>query len=243
MEIRKVLIVEDDASSMEMLARLIEEVNPSSIIFRATKAAEVYRIIHENLIDLFLLDIILNTKDASDLTGINIAEEIRTIDKYKFTPIIFITSLEDPEMYSYKELHSFKYIEKPIHINETKQVISEAIEYKTMPVKEKVLHFRKGGIIYTVKENDIIYMESRLHLLRVYTKNEYLEIPYKTCKGMLSVLDSELFVQCSKSVIVNREYIKNVDTVNRYIELEFGYKNVAIGKKYLEKVVEGVVVC
>ena len=44
--------------------------------------------------------IILMDGDA-DVSGIEFAQKIRTIEKYAFTPIIFTTSLEDPKLYAF----------------------------------------------------------------------------------------------------------------------------------------------
>lgn len=245
MERKKVLIIEDDAGSSEMLQKLICEIDVWIICYKASTVKQAYEILHENIIDVFIIDIILDTAILGDVSGIRLAEEIRAIDRYAFTPILFITALEDPKLYAYSVLHSFKYIEKPFLVKETKESIREALRYKTVEKSEKFLHFRKDGILFSVKEDSIIYMESKAHMLYIYTTKEKITIPYKTCKKMLVALDERWFVQCSRSAIVNRRYIYNIDTINLYITFiaEYGCRSVSIGKRYLDKVLEGIAIC
>ncbi len=245
MDKKKILIVEDDPSSMKMLEKLIDEIDVSTACYKASSLKQAYEILHENLIDVFLIDIILDNNIQGDVSGMILAEEIRKIERYKFTPILFITSLQDPKMYAYSSVHSFKYIEKPFPIKETKESIEYALGYKTELERDKPLYFRKDGILISVNEKDIVYIETKLHMITIYTTKEETTIPYKTCKDMMEILDDRYFVQCNRNIIVNRKYICNIDTVNLYICLNdyFVYGNVNIGRRYLYKVLDGVKVC
>ena len=92
MDKKSILIVEDDKHSMKMLEKLIDELDVSTICHKASSVKQAYEVLHENIIDVFLIDIILDTSVQGDVSGMILAEEIRSIDRYKFTPIIFITS-------------------------------------------------------------------------------------------------------------------------------------------------------
>lgn len=245
MEKKRVLIVEDEAVCRDMLEKIVSEADEPAICYKASDLKMAYEILHKNVIDVFIIDIVLDTTVSGDVSGIKLAEEIRAIDRYRFTPILFITGMLDPKLYAYSELHIFKYIEKPFRAEDIIDTIHDALRFKTELGKEKFLHFRKDGILFPVKENSVVYMESKEHMLYIYTTKELITIPYKTCRKMLTVLDERWFVQCSKSAIVNRRYISNIDTVNRYITFDSGcvHKAVSIGKKYLDKVLEEIDVC
>ena len=45
-----------------------------------------------------LLDIILDPRTSGDASGMKFADHIREVERYHFTPIIFITGLEDPSL-------------------------------------------------------------------------------------------------------------------------------------------------
>ena len=59
------------------------------------------------IIDLFLLDIILDEKNKNDSGGILFAQSVREIDKYKLTPVIFVTSLIGWEADLLKTIHCY----------------------------------------------------------------------------------------------------------------------------------------
>lgn len=242
---KKVLIVEDDCSSMNALEKMVNEINVLAVCLKASNMEDAYRLLHENVIDVFILDIILDTSVQGDVSGMKLAEEIRRIERYRFTPIIFISALSDPGYYAYINLRSFRYIEKPFHLEETRRVIREAMLFDTEPETDKYLYFRKEGILFSVKANEIIFIESKNHLLYIHSKKEIIEVPYKTCKEMFGILDKRKFMKCNRSTIVNKDYIKTIDVVNRYIGIEDtnGYGKISIGGSYLKAIVSEINVC
>lgn len=236
---KKVLIVEDNVDSAKMLEKLVKEVDNTAVCYLTANPNEVYEIVFNNEIDLFLMDIILNTENLGDVSGIELAEKIRSVDRYKFTPIVFISSLTDPKMYAYSALHSYKYIEKPFPVEETRNTIKEALQYKKGNESNKYHYFRRDGILLAFREDEIVYLESKFHQIHLCTIKEKITIPYKTCNDMLEILNNENFAQCNRGTIVNRRYIENVDITRRYIKLRDNYGSLSIGAKYIKQVVDG----
>lgn len=56
-----------------------------------------------------------------------------------------------------------------------------------------------------------------------------LELQYKPCKIILMEIQSERLLQCSRNLIVNKDYIDLIDPVSRYIKLKDGYGQIDIG--------------
>lgn len=240
MKIKKVLIVEDNASSIMMLEALIKEIDIKTFCYRASNLTEAYQILHSCNIDLFLLDIILDSKSSGDLSGIELAKEIRAMERHKFTPIVFVTSVEDPCLFAYEELHSYGYIMKPYHVEKTKKIIKNALEFNHTVEEDKIVFLRRDCVMYAIKENDIVYVESKKYMLSVYKRDGILEFPYKTCREMESILDDNVFVKCSRNALINFNYICGIDTINGYAILykESGIGNVKVGKKYMKELIE-----
>ena len=95
------------------------------------------------------------------------------------------------------------------------------------------MYFRKDGIILAADREDIVYVECINHVLNIQTiQGDLLSIPYVTLKKFLSDVDSDDFVQCSRSTVVNRCYIHNVDITNRVIQLKNQMGTVEIGIMY-----------
>ena len=56
-------------------------------------------------ISLFLLHVQLN-----DYSGLKLAQDIRELDQYKLTPIVFITGVLGQELMAFKNYHCYDYI-------------------------------------------------------------------------------------------------------------------------------------
>lgn len=235
---KTVLIIEDDRDQLNMLKKLVLTVSESAEVYTADNASAAYQILLEKTIDVFLVDIILDTQKPGDTTGVRLVERFRAIPKYMFTPVIFVTSLEDPNMYCYKDLNCIGYIEKPFAPAMIIRLVEKALHYSTERGKEASLTFRKDGILYPIKVKDIIYLESLNHIMHIHLeKGSTLEIPYLTCKQILAEADSESLVQCSRCTIINKDYVQSVDIVNRVIVFRDKLGRVDIGITYKKRMI------
>lgn len=98
------------------------------------------------------------------------------------------------------------------------------------------MSFRKDGILYPIKIKNIVYMEIVNHIMYIHMSGgSVLDIPYVTCKQVLSDDDSGLLIQCSRSIIVNREYVMAVDLPNQFIIFKDNHGRVDIGKTFKKK--------
>lgn len=237
---KTVLIVEDNVRSMEMLVKIIKDLRGDVNIKTASTLEEAGILVMQNNIDLFMLDIILNSSNPGDVSGMKFAEYIRTFQKYKFTPIIFITALEDPQLHAYSDIHCYYYVEKPYDIGKVSEVISEALDFPKPVEKLQPVFFRKDGILYKKEVSEIIYIENSRAGQTVHCTNGNLKLPYKPTKKILEELGSDKFIQCSRYSIVNKDFIDKIDTVNRYIQLKNLKDLIEIGDSYKKKFLRGV---
>lgn len=240
---KQVLIVEDNVKNMELVVRGLRDFE-DLILFRAENSEKAYKYAIENNIELFIVDLILNTTSPGDVSGIKFIERIRTIERYKFVPIIVTTSLEDPKMYIYAHMHCYRYFEKPYDIEEFKHSVEEALKYNIVKEKRNFFYYKNDGVIYSIKIDEIIYIKNsgvKTYIYQVGNKNT--SIPYRSCKNILLELGSDKFIKCNKNTIINAEYIHNVDAVNRYVTLINGYGVIDIGarikKRFLNRFLEG----
>ena len=240
--IRNVLIIEDKKSHREALRKIVSETSQELHIFAVATEKEAYQIAMTHHIHLFIVDIILHPENSGDVSGAEFVREIRDVIKYKYTPLIFITSLEDPKLYSYSQFHCYGYIEKPFEVAQVRKLISETLGFPVVDKNERVVPFKKDGILYVVNAKEIICIESRRRLLTIHCTHEVLEAPYKTVDEILSEIDSRSFIRCSRYTVVNRRYIKAVDYANNYIKLRGMDKTVEIGviwkKRFMKEMEE-----
>lgn len=229
---KKVLILEDNYNTLECLKKIVEDIDENNVVFTLTNVREAYQYMLEHTIDVFIIDIILKPQTAGDTSGLYFAEKVRSVDKYLFTPMIFITSLEDTRYITYEKLHCYSFIEKPFEPKRVKEIVTQCLKYSSRGEQEDLAFFRNEGIIFTVNLEDIIYAETNNHSLYVFMKNhDVVKIPYMTVKTFLETANRPNLVQCSRSALVNVALIKNIDLSNRVVDLKTGQR-IEIGITY-----------
>lgn len=232
---KTVLIVEDNLKSMEMLKNIVRELNEGVSIKTATNQEEAYAMAMKYTIDLFMLDIILSPEIPGDVSGLELADMLRDTKKYEYTPIVFITSLEDPKMYAYSDIHCYYYLEKPYDVPKVSQILKEALSIPIVKREKQYVYFRKDGILYKKDISDIVFIENTRAGQVVNLVNGQIKLSYKPMSKILEELDSHNFVQCNRYVIVNKEYVEAVDITNRYIKLRGIKEPLELGMAYKKK--------
>ena len=233
------MILEDNETQLEMLSQIVRKMSPDIYVYALTNVEEAYRVVMEHTIDCFFVDIILNPTQKGDTSGAKFVQDIRKISKYYTTPVLFITSLEDPENYAYKDLHCFDYIEKPFKEERIKANIQKVLQIPAVREEDKSLLFRKDGILYPVRCEEIYYIQNRNHVQYIHLSDDTVfEVKYRSCQAILSEADSNNLFQCSRNIIVNRQHIYNVDLVNNCITLKGNGGCLPIGITFKKKVVE-----
>ena len=124
---KSVLVIEDNPDQREMLKKLVLGIDERAVVHTAADVATAYKILMERTIDVFLVDIILDTSKPLDTSGIRLVERIRNVPKYMFTPVLFITSLEDATGYAYRDLNCLGYIEKPFSPEQVSGLVRKAL--------------------------------------------------------------------------------------------------------------------
>lgn len=234
---KKVLIAEDDLEQLHRLEKLVKSIDENILVYAVTNAADASEILLCHAIDVFLFDISLDSKKAGDTSGIQLVNEIRKMDRYLFTPVIFVTRVQDLQEIAYKDLHCYSYIEKPFNRDVVLKTIKNALKYTTQRDVNDYVYFRKEGILFPIKCKDIVCAESINHIFHIHLQDgTELEIPNKTCKQLIDVANTSYFFQCNRNTVINKHYVMNVDLINRIILLNNGYR-VDIGISFRKKVI------
>lgn len=234
---KKIMILEDNEEMLKFLSELIKKMLPDAQLYMFRSMTGVYETVMNTYIDLFIVDVILDKSVPGDTSGIRFVEKVRGVLKYEFTPIIFITSLQDPKFYAFNQLHCYSFIEKPIKPGYVEETIRKALRFRSNGYNDPVLFFRKDGLIITIRCSEIIYIESINHRQHFHlVKNKMEVIPYKTCGQILAEIGNGDFFQCNRSTIINRRYVECVDLVNKYIKLKDVEEPVGIGATYRARI-------
>lgn len=135
--LKSILVLEDNPAALEHLSAIIKVLDMRNDVYSFMNLKDAYQCAMERAIDLFLIDIILDTSHPGDVSGLKFAENIREVEAYRFTPIIFITSLEDPKLYTYEKLHCYHFIEKPFKEEQVKQSVEQCLKFPSGGRKTK----------------------------------------------------------------------------------------------------------
>lgn len=232
-------MLEDNSAVQEHLSDIIRKTDFKTSVFSFDNVKDASLCMLEKKIDLFLVDIILDASLPGDSSGLRFIETARKISRYVFTPIIIVTSLQDPKLYAYEKLHCYGFVEKPFDAGRVRQLVEQALYFPGVDKTAKTLYFRKDGITLAVECEDIVFAESINHVLHIHTRqNDVMRIPYITIKRLLEEADSHGLMQCSRNTVVNKKYIQNTDFTNRMIQLKNEMGKVEIGITYKNSVRE-----
>ena len=206
---KRVLILEDNTATLDYISALIHETGTNSKTYQCTNIKDAYQTALEKDIDLFIVDIILDANRPGDSSGLKFVENIRKLDKYTISPVIFVTSLEDARLHSYEKLHCYSFLEKPFDPERLKEMVRLCIQ---------------------------VEVEGSGHVLYVRTnRGERIDVPYITIKRFLEEADDDNFIQCSRSSVVNLQYVRSLDLTNRMIELKNDFGTIGVGMSYKKK--------
>lgn len=227
--IKNVLIVEDNEIHMAVLEKLLLKI-PNLKIIKAYNMAEACYMLSLYEFNLFLIDIVLDKNVRGDVSGINFVNYIREMSKYQFTPVIFITSLEDPKLSAFKELHCYDYIEKPFSQEQVINVVRKASEYPIQRNNNDFLYIKKEGIIYSFELSNVKYITVSRKGIDIFAVDEECHMPYMNMEKLLLELGNDNFFQCNRNTIVNKIYIESIDYSNKIIRIKEQKEYISIGK-------------
>lgn len=226
-DIPKIMIVEDDMIIAKGLRKIIRSINKDIETTITGYAKEALATAKVETFELFLLDIQLN-----DYSGYELAKELREIDKYKLTPIVFITSIPSRESIAFKEIHCYDYIIKPFKEEEVIETIGTIINYGINKKYEKTyINLVGRGYTYRINMEEIIYMESGRGKIKLVTEKGEEDLSNYTLYKLTQEL-TEDFVQCHRGFVININYIEKIDKSNSTIKLKDIDYLIPIGRKY-----------
>lgn len=80
-----ILTVDDTASMRQMISFTLNSVGYE--VIQASDGAEAYKLAQERAVDLVICDL-----NMPNMDGISLVQSLRGLDKYKFTPILMLTT-------------------------------------------------------------------------------------------------------------------------------------------------------
>lgn len=222
----KILIVEDDPISGQLLEMILEKLGHKSLGIVSTAEGALLSIKNE-IPELVFMDINL----ASQMNGIYTAE---LLSGYYNIPVIFVSAAIDAQTISLAGKIGIGYIVKPFTEEDIKSVLDQAkIDFKPLSDDNKAKLNNKEKIKVGSKEqimfldlNDIYLFESEGHNIHIYTKNQKYTVRGSLAKYKKMDKDN-YFIMVHKSFLVNLNKIESMV----HIRPEYSIIIKDIGKK------------
>lgn len=224
-----ILIVEDEIVIRKGLAHIVKTIDDEIEIFETGSAEDALKIANSKKIDIFFLDIQL-----LDYSGFDLAKQIREIDIYQLTPIVFITGVHSKELDAYRKIHCYSFIYKPFVPSDIQKVFKE-IKEGLIGQNPKTIKCKEKDFTYIINQDEIIYLEAKNRKLLVKTIYEDATFTTLSLSKIADQLTSQ-FLQCHKSYIVNTKYIQKIDRNNGYLTLHHVDNMIPVGRKYRDEV-------
>lgn len=212
------LICDDSGKQIVLLKKAIMEYQDrkGQELFRihtTFTSADAIKFVHENELDIAILDIEIDNK-----TGIDIAKEILKYNKK--CKIMFNTNY-DSFAYSAFEINAFSYLLKPFEVKKLwKQLDRMLVECQKENLLKRYggakLEFKFRGITTTVSQEEILYIEKKGKSVVVVTdETEYEYID--NLKDLEKKLDHEFFLRCHNGFIINLRRISSFCRTEVYL--------------------------
>lgn len=202
----KCLIIDDNAIARTTLRKLAELDTELTIIAECSNAADAYRMIVSQPIDLLFLDI--------EMPGMSGLELVKSLDKHR-PIIIFTTSKKDYAAEAF-ELNVADYLTKPVMPVRFLQAVERAHEINrsnqtSVKVEgESFIFIRDSNVVRRLQLDDILYAEAMGDYVRLYTPEKLYSI-HATLKEVEAKLPAPRFMRVHRSYIVQVSRIDSME--------------------------------
>lgn len=236
-----ILLVEDEIKQRQNLKLMLQQIDSRLKIHEAEDKNDALEICKNTNINLFFIDISLKSS-----SGLDLALEIRSIQRYELSWIVFITTHMEYITQAFKQTHCYDYIIKPYNRKEivdiVKRIIFHTKEIDNTESKGKTVVFDlKDGIFMKICVNEIIFIEVVGRSCIVNTKKGKYTLNRIPLNKVLNLIGHEHIMQSHKAFAINIKYISRIEKVDaRLSEIYFGKsKDIALlGYKFKNIILE-----
>ena len=153
-----VLIVEDDQEQLDGIESILLEKYDHMNCIKATNYQQAAQLMRANKIQLFLLDISLGD-DESEQDGIALGTQIRSMQRYAKTPILYLTAYSMDAPRAIHATNCYDFLVKPYKKEDLLYTIDKLIHNRFLDVTPIELR-DVNGIYFRVLPEKILYIEA-----------------------------------------------------------------------------------
>lgn len=238
----KVIIVDDEEKAQRLTRNLLKQYSEIEVLGTAFNVDDAFELVEETKPDVIFLDVEMPVKNGFEL--------VKMLQKTNYQPeIVFVTAYDKYAIEAFKHA-AFNYLLKPIEkeelhktiirLNEKKgtENINEKFQYlinRLEPNSRIKLNTRVGYIL--IEPEDIIYCEADGSYTNIYLSNNSSQTSTFNLGKIEFLLTDKHFFRISRSVIINLNYLSEVNRKMKTCIIQFdGKKKVFdIPRKHLKR--------
>ncbi|MCF8303633.1 MAG: LytTR family DNA-binding domain-containing protein [Bacteroidales bacterium] len=218
-------VVDDDSNSVRLLSDMLTKTEGFDLIGTAGNYEDAVNAILNHKPDLLLLDIMMPHKG-----GFEIMKEIR---RYDYNPrIVFVTAYDRYAIEAFHEA-AFNYLLKPVsradltHLlerikHENHQLkIKDKIDSLMSAYRSKKIPFNTRTGFIMINPSNVVFIKASGNYSEIYCHPpDKLVVTYYLSE-VEKKLPKDLFFRISRSVIINLNYLFEVNRKERYCEINW----------------------
>lgn len=218
------IIVDDDAFARETLVDLLSEYSRLKMLKSISESKMAIKHLAVMQPDLIFLDI-----NMPDKSGMEVQQEI--LDLQLDAKVIFTTSHEEYVLEAFKN-QAFDYLIKPVSKDELRETLTRFFadkEKKQMiaetpkeapgdDLKNEIIIKNAYGTLL-LQADEVLYIEAEGTYTKLYLTNGKTELVTKNIGKLENLFSSAVFFKISRSCIINLEYLKRTDRLNKKVVL------------------------
>ena len=236
-----IILVEDDFMQRDILKKMLLFTCEVLKIYEADSEITALDIIEKNDINMFLIDISL--KESS---GLDLAIKIRSMPKYEFRQIVFLTTHMEYITQAFKQTHCYDYILKPydqedVQVMLNKLILNDVNNLNNNSERDReIVITLKSGIYVGIKIDDIFFIEVKGKNCEVNTSNGIHIANNTSLIKILQLINCEYIIQSHKAFAINENYICKIEKIDAKLSRVYFNnfsKTALLGYKFKEKVI------
>lgn len=217
----RVIHVDDDPGFIDRLSGLLDDFEDINIEYLGgfENSVKALEFLNENEVDLIFMDV-----EMPDQNGWWLAEQVKEMN----IDIIFITAHSTYALKAF-EVCALNFIVKPPSVDrlrellilaqnrtkngiaEDKEQVKSFYEYINPDAKLDKIFINQVGKMSIVKLEDIVYFNALKAYTNIYIKDGEIMLTSKSIRSFQDILErNKNFSRVSRSAILNKDYIKNI---------------------------------
>lgn len=205
-----------------------------------------YRIVVEHRVDVMVCGPSEERFRQNMADAYRFMESVRKLKRYQGIPIILISDVEDPSSYCNEALSCFDIIDTIEIEKRLCEALGRALQETCDRTQDTCLSLREDkqeARTLFIQNQNVLYPIKCAHISHAQAYNRSIEVSlyngekhvvrYITLQQFLEVADVWYFLQCSRSGIINANYVRSIDYTNRVITMR-NSEQVMIGPTYVK---------